>query len=518
MVTQAEMHKQMIKTVSDKITPYIQLYASEDQILLHEFMNLIKDFEKAEIKRTELINDYGIYCKRLLGTKKYFETPFLWFAVSYIQKAQLTLNLADFKAVSFYEYLAKFLRKDSSYHGVFELVRKQTSLSDGKWEELQYASTKMLKPLTKEQMKIIEKMIRIIKNQGLYALDNRIVKKQLSELYPKGTKTEKVVNQVLTNLESKWNINFQSPAFGVERFFFHMNNLTSKIEQIIPYEDIKNSVLCLSNIYVSRENENNFLGILYVPTQDSKRLINYLQHHEERGILRLKELSRINTSYRGLSLERYRVDKGWQITNKAEFKKIYNLLTTNDIIEKKRNTQTESLRTHFTQKFNQKWNFTQHQLPVELIKVYSEIQPNYTISELPLPEVDEKRKKIFTKTNIGLLKQLMYNNIMNIDWIPWRLVFEYSLDFYWVTITKKYIKKAKHLLKIIPFSMVYATDEKLYVWLHLSPQLAKWIEKELKWQIVPISYYSQQKNYVFNWFDEEKLRWKTPKVLDSNNE
>jgi hypothetical protein len=510
MVKKAETHKKMIRTVLEQLPPYIKHYSPEDQVLLHEFLKLLGKFEKADKNRTELINNYESYTERKLETTEYYHTSFLWFTVAYFKKASSILNWTDFQAISFYEYLAKYLRKDPSYYGVHELIRNQIQLTDDKWEQLQYACTKMLKPLTKEEMKIIGELISIVKKEGIYTLDSRMVRKRLSGVFPKGTKTKKLITALLTNLESRWHLNLNPAAFGIERVFFHLQGIKGGIDEILDFNDPKNMILCLSDIYVSRDQPNDYFGVFYIPTQDIISLTSFLKNHEQKGTLKLKEMSQINTSFRGLSLERYNTEKGWPKMSKTDFQKLVELIKD----EKEQQAQTEGRMTNFTPKFDQKWKFDQHQLNIELIRLYCDIKNNYNFSELPLPLVKDKENNLIMKNNIGLLKQLKYNNIMSVDWIPWRLVFEYSLDFYWIIVPSKYLNNLIHFLKTVPFSMIYLTNEKIFLWLHLAPQIVNYLKNKFEWKIYPISYYSNPLSARFNWFNQEELRWKTPYVLN----
>ena len=95
------MHKKMIKTVLEQLPQFIKRYSPEERVLLDKFMKQLNDFEKAEKNRTDLNNNYGEYTKGLLGTKEYLQTPFLWFAAAYFQKAKLTLNWSNFKASTY---------------------------------------------------------------------------------------------------------------------------------------------------------------------------------------------------------------------------------------------------------------------------------------------------------------------------------------------------------------------------------------------------------------------------------
>ena len=500
------MHKKMIKTVLDKLPPLIEKYSSEEKVLLDEFVEILKNFEQAEVKRTELVNNYDNYTQKLLGSKKYLHTPFLWFTVAYIQKVKLTLNWDNFQAESYYEYLAKFLRKDKSYHGVFELIRKQTALTDIKWEQLQYASIKMLKPLTEEQIRIIKGNFSIIKRLGIYALDPRTIKKELSLMFPKGKKIDKFLSAFFENLESQWSLNFHSPAFGIERFFVHIKGSRVTIDDIINFQDDKNTVLCLSEIYSVRGNPDEYLGILDVPKQDINLLTDFLRENEQKSTFELKEIAHIKTSFRGFSLERYSANEGWQKIGRLEFGKFKRR------IEEGKEAR-DDLLTYLPQNINQNWQLSQHQLPIELIQIYSNNQTSLRYSELNLNILDKREGKKLSKSKIGLLKQLLYNKILYIDWIPWRLVFEFSLDLFLIKTSIKDLTTVKQLLKIVPMATFYVSDKEIYVWTYLTNEIVQLIEKEFKWRIYPISRFlpSQKPNY--KWFDKEELRWKTPKVL-----
>ncbi|MHA1979200.1 MAG: hypothetical protein ACW98I_20025, partial [Candidatus Hodarchaeales archaeon] len=394
-------------------------------------------------------------------------------------------------------------------YGVYELIRKQTPLSDTKWEKLQYACAKMLKPLTEEQVNIIKGIVKIIKNQGIYALDPRKIKKLIAPIFPKGTKIEKILSAFLENLESVWYLDFHSPAFGIERFFFHIEESRSTIDEIIDFQDLNNTLLCMSNIYAARDNNEEYIGILDVPNQDIKLLPDFMKNHEQKGTFVLKELTHIKNSYRGFSIEKYAADEGWQKIRKKDLQKYKDSLKS---AEREKN-QRNDLLTYIPPQYNQNWQFDQHQLPVRLIKLYCSTTTTYDYQELKIAKLNQIKEDTISKSNIGLLKQLNYNKILSIGWIPLRLVYEFSLDYYWIKIPKKYSNNLNVLLRIVPISLVYLSDDEIYVWLYLTPQLKNWIKDELKWEIHHVSRYISPQNLSINWFDEKEMRWKTPQVL-----
>ncbi|MHA1207511.1 MAG: hypothetical protein ACTSSO_08090, partial [Candidatus Hodarchaeales archaeon] len=94
MVTLAEMNKKMIKTVISQLPPLIQHYPDSDQVLLNNFLELLKYFEEADYERSKLISRLTEYTNSLQEAAIYLQTPFLSFTKTYFQNAQATLTWA----------------------------------------------------------------------------------------------------------------------------------------------------------------------------------------------------------------------------------------------------------------------------------------------------------------------------------------------------------------------------------------------------------------------------------------
>ena len=509
MVTVTEMHKKMIRTVINQLPLYIQQYSSADQRLLTEFLSILGYFEEAEYKRTYLINRLVEYNNTLLGTKIYLHTPFLWFSRAYLQKAQQILSRTDFHAQSFYEYLAKQLRTSKKQPGVFELIRKNTSLIDLAWEQLQYKSRLMLVPLSDNQYEMIQKMFRLVKNDAIRTLDPQLVRKHLIPDLSKGFTTKRDIFNFFTMLESIWQINYHSPAFGLSRLFYHIRMNDLPFEEIIPCHDSRNTVLNMSDIFTVRNASMDFIGVLYVPSHDINLLEEYLKIQEQKGVLKLKKLSVILTTRRSISLDLYKAGEGW-----SKIKSSY----LNQIANEIKNTKTVSLfgdnnGNYLSSPFNPTWHFDQHQLPDEIIKLYCEISPQYTFSDLLLESETRNINSIHSLKNKGLLRQLFYNNVMNVDWIPWQMVYDYSLQYYWIILPKIDIKQIESLLRISPLSSANLSKENIFLWAYLTPETAQWIKEQFNWEVYTVTQYMSPWRAQYNWFDGNKLKWITPNFL-----
>ncbi len=499
----------MIKTVISQLPPLIQHYPKSDQVLLNDFLDLLKYFEEAEYQRAKLINRLTEYVNSLQGTDRYIQTPFLWFTITYFQNAQATLTWATFRADSFYRYLSQHLRHAKGSPGVFELLRKHTKLENLEWEQLQYASNKIQTPLSTSKLDLIESIFTIVENEGIYSLNSRILKRNLKSYFLKKSTYSNDLKAFFGQLESKWNLNFSPSGFGLEKIFIHLQLITAQLDKIIPFQDINNTTMRFSDIYYSRDENDTYFGVIFVPTQDKNLFFEYLEEKEEKGLLKINRLTPITSTYRSISLVKYKADKGWISLTKGQRKKQVDLLM-NKI--GKKTTARKKLH-YFSPSFNKKWHFTQHQLPLELIKIYSNLSPSYSYESLPFTSSINKEENSFTKETIGLLKQLKYNNNLNIDWIPLRLVYEFSLDYYWIIIPKIPLPKLTRFLEILPYSVVHLAEDQIILYAYLTPQLAQWMREDLNWEVHFVSRLFSPINLQYEWFNEDRMEWETPSFL-----
>ena len=506
-----ESFKRFIKTIMEQLPAHIEEYPPPDQLLLSEYLSVLQHYEEADYQRNKLSKRFEEYNNSILGTDQYLHTTFLWFTYNYISNANLLLNISKFHANLFYEYMVKHLRGSSVTPGVYGLIRENIPLSNLAWEQLQYESNKLLIPLTKDQLQILKTVYSFNTEAGIYALDPRklrsVIVKQVK--FPKNLKPTDELNRFFTRMDGRWSFRFFSPALGLDRLFFHFQlQESTSLEDIIDFHNPANTVLCVSDIFSARDSPNTYIGNSLVPIQEIEQLESHLQHCENQGKLILKELIRITTTRTSASLNHYRANSGWFELSPTKMRRLTSLLKSKH--PKKRLVKNSSL--FVSPSFNGHWYYDQHPLPTEIIKLYSKIPDEYTYQYLPLRS-NAQDSTALSRTEIGLLKQLIYNKVVYIGFVPWRLVYEFSLDLYYIILPKIPLFQLKRFLNLLPYSEIHYTENSIYVLTQLTPKLVRWIENDLNWTVISIILTHYRHNLEFNWYDSGKLQWKTPNIL-----
>jgi hypothetical protein len=510
VVTKVEMHKKMIRTVIIQLPQFITQYSSADQVLLNSFLKVLQCFEEADNKRADLIDRFTIYCQQLYRTEKYLHTTFLWFSNDYIQKAGLLLSVANFQGIKFYEYLAKHLRSRGDSPGVFELIRRNVPLTDLAWEQLQHSCQQLSVPLTEEQIQNISITYDIIQKQGIYALNSQKFKQSFLRQEARRDPSIRELNRFFNIIEGRWSLRFHSPAFGLERLFCRIKlEKASQLNEIFDLHQEANTTLNISEMYQVRNNAKHYLGILFVPSNDIDKLVSYLTLSEKNNLGKLLKLEKIIESYRNVSLKYYRRDKGW-IHRKPTL--LINQKEIHD--DDKEQSYAERPTLHYiSPPFNKTWSFHQHRLSSRILQTYCDTPHSYSFSSLPLSSQGIQAHTKLSQSEIGLLKFLHSKNVLNVNFVPWRLVYEFSLNQYWIIIPKKPISKLKSILEYIPFCEVYLTENSVCIWAHLTEELIVWIERELQGE----TYLTIQTKYPiapqFTWVDIENKKWQTPAIF-----
>ncbi len=497
----------------EQLPAHIENYPPPDQLLLTDFLSILQHYEEADYERNKFSQRLEEYNERVIGTKKYLNTAFLWFVESYFSTANLLLNVSTFHANSFYEYLTKHLRGNSTTPGVYGLIRGNIPLTDLAWEQLQYACDKLLVPLTNDQIRILRTIYYFITENGVYGLDPRMLKAVIVKNveFPKKYKPSEELTRFFTLMDGRWFLLFFSPAFGLNRlvFQFQLQGSTS-LEDIIDFRNPANTVLTGSDVYSFRNLPNNYIAILLVPTEDIGRLEHYLENCERQGYLILRELSKITTVRKCISLNHYQANFGWIKLNSTELRRLTQLLKSKN--PKKRQRERGSF--FITPEFNLQWHYSQHLLPKEIIKLYCKNPQDYSYTNLPLKFIDDQDSRRLSRTEVGLLKQLYYNHqVVQIGFVPWRLVYDFSLDMYCIILDKIPLFQLKRFLNLIPFSEIYFGKNSIFIWARLTPKLVKWIENGLKWNVISIIRKQYPLNLDFKWFNASRLKWKIPDIL-----
>jgi hypothetical protein len=506
-----ESFKRFLKIIVEQLPAHIKQYPPSDQRLLREFISVIQHYEEADYQRRRLSQRFEEYNDRIIGTDQYLKTAFLWFVYNYFSNANLMLNISKFHANLFYEYLVKHLRGSSDTLGVYGLVQKNIPLKNLVWEQLQYESNELLIPLTEDELQILNTVYSFIEDKGVYTLDpqklHATIVNQVS--FSKNLKPSTELNRFFTRLDGRWFLRFYSPAFGLDRVFFQFQlQESTSLKDVIDFQNPVNTVLCLSDIYNVRNSSNTYSGVFLVPTHAVEQLGTYLRTLESEDILILKAFSRIVNGTTSASLYFYRANNGWLKLSSTEMKRNTQYLKSKN----PRKSQT-NLFLFLPNQFNVYWRYSQHPLPIKIIELYCNIPHDYPYSNLPLSSIYNQKKGPLSRTEIGLLKQLHKNQVVQISFVPWRLVYEFSLDLYEIITPNMPVFQLKRFLNLLPFSEVYFTENSIHIRARIPSKLADWIENDLNWTIFSIMREHNPLNLELSWFDTNKLQWKTPLIL-----
>ena len=505
-----ESFKRFIRTIVDLIPPHIEKYAPSDQLLLREFLSVLQHYDEADYQRKKLSQRFREYIDRHFGTNQYLQTTFLWFTVAYFTNANMLLNISTFHANAYYEYLVRHLRGNSTISGVFRLIKENVSLTDLAWEELQYESVKLIVPLTNSQLQIISTVYSAVMKEGVHALDSRKLKALIIDQveFPKRVKLNEEFTRFFNLINGQWLYRFFAPAFGVDWVILQIQLQESTfLEDIIDFQAPTNTVISISDVYLNRNLPNNYIGVLRVPTQDFEQLKGYLQKCEHQEKIFLKDLEKITSRSFSSSLTHYRINTGWFEPSPTRIRKLTQLLQAQNPKEKQKEYSSLSI----SPPFNSDWHFSYHPLPLEIIKLFCKLaHETYSYQNLPLTN---QKLSSLTQSNVGLLKQLYYNQVLQIRFVPWQLMDEFSLDLYCIVLPKTPGFQLEHFLNLLPYSDLYFAEESIYIWGRLTPKLVQWIEKDLQWAVIPVLREKSPLNLIFNHFDQKKLQWKTPQFL-----
>lgn len=516
LVKRHESLKKYIKTIINQLPQYIAKYPPEEQKLLKEFLSVVAFYEEADFNRQELSSKLDNYRHEIKSRNNFMTLPFSWFVETYIRYARAILSISKFHATHFYEFIVKHFRGTDQIQGAFKLIKNKTSLSDLTWEKLQYECSKLLIPLTPEQFKILEATNNHVVKNGIYSLDPRSLKNEIiSQIqFLSSTKPKPELKRFFSLIDGQWRLLFFSPAFGLDRVFFHMQlNESSSINDLIGNQNPNNTVLTISDIYKAREIPNTYIGSFYVPSQNVEDLLTYIKRLVHEDLLVLHDLQRIKSKWTSSSITQYKPNIGWINPNLTKMKSLTRLLKST----RPKRIEKRKAGLYIPNKFNLDWYFTQHPLPNQIIKLYCEIAQGYSFSNLPLVSYRNEVNRSLTKDELGLLKQMYYNRVLYVDFIPWRIVNEFSMDLYNITIPKLSSSKLNSLLQLLPYSEIIETQKDIKIWTRIPKILEEWMNIKLEWEVISIIQTHFAGNLNYNWYNKKKLQWNTPKILLTPN-
>jgi hypothetical protein len=499
-----------IQTIVYNLPPYIAKYPSDDQQLLEEFRKLIEVCcSKARLPRVAINKEIEIYLNRCRNSDQLITLPFLWFSERFATTANLMLSISSYHFEEFFEYLLKILRGDSETNGVFPLVKVTTPLRYYSWEQLQYASVRTF-PLSSDDVDILENISKSILHSGIDILNKSKIKKFVS----KTNLTDKEFNitRFFKLLDSQWYLFYNASSFGLQNLVFRFrlpkkDKEPLQLSEIIDIHNPNNTTLAYSRIFVATGDGNEYLGLFRVPTRAVENLKEFLQRLNSEHQIELKEISLVTNQQISTSMNYYNAGKGWKDITKAQWKKIASSM----LISNPRRIETE-LNFFITPLF-EPWSYQQHKLASKFISLYCNSPASFSYEELPINPKHDHNYFSYSQTEIGLIKLLLKKKALKISFIPNQLHLEYSLDYYWLTLPQISYSLLSRFLEILPYCRIIYTKSKIHLLTLLRPKLAKWIELDTDWKIIPVNPFYYPDNPQIDWYDFDTHQWRIPEEI-----
>ncbi|MFX0141034.1 MAG: hypothetical protein ACFFDN_45770 [Candidatus Hodarchaeota archaeon] len=490
--------KRFMEIVLSQIPSLLIHYSPLEQKFLNEFLNVFQNYEvNTQNKRQTLLNHFDRYTKEYLPQKIYFDTPFLWFTVSFLENASQLLSIPEFYLNRFYKYFKQNLRK------FFNFVKERVPLNDVKWEKLQYECNKLSMPLSYEELRVLELTYIHVFEAGRNALYfDRL--KQYINTQMMITKNSRFLENLFIRLNAKWYPQFSSSFFGLEQLYFHLQLSESvTLLDIIDFQNKANTTLCASRIYQIRNFPRMYTGILIIPSKNIQNLIEYLQQKERQGEIFLHYISKISDSRITGSLASYEAEKGWQT------------LSTNKLQNLKKQLSSTTYRggstprpLFLTKPFNQSWSCFNHPQTEQIINLYLDLP--FFFSSKDLLRKAGCRNQI---PHLNLLKDLFEKQVVFLSFFPSRMINSFSLYKYWLNIPLIPFKQLLRLLYYLPSAHVFFTEDNIQIWTRLDHELQQWFKNDLKWSVHQILRLRNPNPLLKAFFDKNDQTWRTPLIL-----
>jgi hypothetical protein len=495
--------KRSIQTILDLLPNYLLRFELYEREMITDFLAVINNFEEADNNRLSLINQFDRYSEKVRKTTEYHTTPFLWFTVILTEQAICNLSISRFHALEFYKFLLYQLRD------LHKLIKKEIKLSSYEYEELQIKCGKADFKLTSDELEMLKTTFSAIESGKSESLRSKYIKRKIitniaiSSKY----KRESEISRFYTLIDGKWWFQYTSSCFGLDRVFFHIH-LESNIEinQIIDFNDSNNTVLGQSDVYQLLNSKDEYMGAFLIPDRDIERLHDYLRQCEQKNYLKIKEFAIVTQKRRNTTLTLYKPDSGWQILPKKEQK---------DIIQQFQLQKVEEKEIDYP-RVPPQWSFTEYPYPLDIIKLYCKSPDQFSYSRLPFDKIKGEKGKNSQQLSIaeiGILKYLINKKALEVGFTPWRLVYNYSVSEYFIKLPKISIEKLAPFLKVFPYRETYFLERNIYIRTLLPVEIVSLIKNDLKWTIHQVSRTHPIPDMNFSWFDNTRLEWISPKVL-----
>ncbi|MHA1979325.1 MAG: hypothetical protein ACW98I_20660 [Candidatus Hodarchaeales archaeon] len=508
-MSKLENLKKSIRTICQQFPQFLVKFDLAEQELINEFLMVVSNFEEADNNRGGLSKRFQDYSESMLKTQGYLELPFLWLTVCIAENAVYHLSISRFYALEFYKFLLYQLRS------IFSLIKRGFSLSSVDFERLQVKCEEPEFVLSSDEMEILKTTYSLLDVAAIDSLNSKTIKEENIKnlILPRKFKTQSELLRFYTLVGGQWWFQFHPSAFGLSRVLVHLH-LSKNIElkQIIDFTDPENTVLGLSNIHQVRNSESEYIGTLLIPTGDIDILHTHFRKFEEQAQLKVIEFTIIDQIKRSSAFSLYKPDLGWQKLPSNDRETIIRNLKLIDRQEKRKNQEDDASSSNFPV-----WSFNQDDQPSEIIKMYCMIPDQYSFNKLPYDFLLKSKNRYFTLEDLEFVKKVYTEDVLNVGFTPWRLIYNYSVRRFCIKTPKIDPEKVIPLLDFLPYAEIYQSRQEMYIWTRLRDDLVSWITNKLKWTILPVVRINPIPDLNFEWFDTRRMQWFTPKVLRSQS-
>ena len=500
MVTRRENIRKYIKVILEQLPRYFHLYSPEDQIFLKLFLEPLYHYDEADKNRERLVKRLHDAQQDFIKNEIYVKHPFSWFAATFHENAEVSLLTSSFHADEFFDYILPILRGTAGENdGVFQLVRKCTSLDDLKWENLQYTCSKLRVPLSSNQLQLLTKIYDFIDIKPWNVLRPRRLRSMILD-QDNTPKLSRYLPKLFSMLNAIWTVWPYFPAFGLQQFFFQCK-LNVGLEEIIDFQNKDNHILQCSNMASIRNSPNEYMGVITLPENQENLLRIYLGQKMSEGLIESFKLQKIIGNRWSYSLAQYQTTSGWQELPKSQWDQGVHIIKLKYLPRRRKTVHLSFL----TPKVDSKWTYLQLSDPYEAIELIC--KKNYF-------SFNDLVTKTYPSSDFPLLRKLFEKKMLFLDCNALRLRDEYSLDVYWIEAPKISLYQLKRFLELVPDAHTIFTENKCYVRTHLTERMRHRITRDLvDWTIYPLLPAHSYTKRNIDMFDKKSVYWKLPKIL-----
>ncbi|MHA2387858.1 MAG: hypothetical protein ACXACW_03960 [Candidatus Hodarchaeales archaeon] len=498
--------KKSIGTILDQFPKFLEPYDHEDQLLIKIFLELLTYIEEAEHNRANLSNRFVEYRELSFAHQRYFTTQFLWLTKSIAEEAIYHLSISRFYPLDFYNFVLYQIRQ------VFQLIRQTIPLNHQLFEDQQEKLKPLYSPLTPDEVELLKLFQSILRKGGIESLNAKTIRNEVlhNTAVPSKMKRETEISRFQTLIEGKWWLLFQSLVFGLTRVFFHLNvGKNQTLENLFELSNPVNTTLGRSDVYKIWGSEAEFVGTFLVPTIDLNLLERLLKQYEREGKLVVKKLVPIRMRKRTISITNYKAKYGWKNLTKKGEQAIVSLIKP---VKQVKNIISD-LELFLDPLILPNWHINEADSPSSIVELYCKTPSEYTYPNLPYTFLPKKKKNILTRSEITIMTQLFEKSVIDIGFVPWRLIDEYSRNLYCVEIPPLPYSTLIPFLEILPYADSYFSEKNHFLLARLSPQMVQWIQKSLKWKTFSLQRLHFATELKSDWFNSKTMEWTKPLIL-----